>query len=333
MKHIFFIISLLIIACFDSAAQRSQSSYIGVTANAGYSQFIYTIDNSDAKSKGGFGYGLNVDYRFYFDSNWGIISGLGLNFYDSSIKYSGSFEDNPLLEISGMIDYDMGVPSEYNTRYILKNWREQQRAFMLAIPVMISYQTSISSSGHKFNGNNRQRSRYMRSRNSESKFHVNIGGKLLHPAFGNNYSVLYGSELTVLGYYPEWDINFGNGTNLVAQGFGVNKNIYDSAPYNKQKLTMKSYFAISGEVGLILTLDDQKDFLFGITVDYGLNNIQKENKNNEPLLKPAGNEHRADNNFIGDHTVYNGFINSSMLKNDKINTFFFGIKMGMRFKL
>ena len=297
----------------------------------GYSRLLYSIDDSDAKSKGGFGYGLNVDYRYYFDLNWGIISGMGLNYYSSSIKYDGWFEDNPILEIPGMIDYEMGVPTAYSTRYILKNWKEQQRAFMLEIPIMASYQTPIYFQGR--NRNRRQRNRYSWSRNADLEFHANLGGKVMFPVLGNNYRVKSGSELTVWGYYPEWDINFGNGTNLEAQGFGTNKNIANAVPYNKQKLNMKPCFAVSGEAGLTIKIDDNYDLLLGLTADYGLNNIRKGNKNNEPLLKPVDNEHRTDNKFIGDHTIYNGFVNSSMLKKDKINTLFVGIKIGVRFSL
>ncbi|MDR2929121.1 MAG: hypothetical protein LBV41_13120 [Cytophagaceae bacterium] len=342
MKKIFSIL-LIIISASPAIAQWKKTkqyvryghgqSHLSVSAKAGYSQFLYALDDANAENTGGFGYGLNVNYWYYFKYNWGIATGAGLTYYGSNIKYAGSFNSNPLLEVSGMIDEDTG--EEYSLRYTLKNWQERQQAYMVEIPVMISFQTPLYLRKRIFVRKLQYRNRFIRANNSQWRFYANAGGKLMLPVFGNHCGVMPGSELSVWGYYPQYDINFGNGENLVEYGFGTNKNIAGEAPFKQQKLLLKPNFAVSVEIGITARLHEhsKQELMLGITADYGINSIRKGSKENSPLLGPDSSVHQTNHRFIGDHTIYSGFINSSMLKNNRINTLFIGFKTGLRFGL
>ncbi len=316
MKKGFYILLLLFALNLMSLPGIAQEKgpYLSLTGNTGSSNLRYALDNGN-QSKAKLGYGGSIGYQYFFTPNWGISTGLGLDYYASSAKYAASYQTNSLFEVKNMIDNDFDNPATYNTLYQLNNWKEKQEAYLLEIPLKLNYQK-----------------RWVEYR--DFGVYTGLGCKLQMPVFSQKYSVQSGSELTVWGYYPKWDVTFGKGPNIIHSGFGSNENISDEAPYTNQKLDLKTGVALAGDLGVIFRLRDGLDLTLGAYLDYGLTTIKKGNKNpQEWMLSPTDNEHHTDNKFIGDYTNYNGMINSSIIKNGRVIPFSVGLKFGLQVHL
>ena len=277
---------------------QEKGLHLSINGSLASTSLGYRTD-TELKSKANLGYGALLGVQYFFTKNWGIATGVGAAFYQSSINYNNAFAFNQMID-----DDPLNLGETYNLRLGLANWTETQKSYMLEIPVMAAYQKKW---GIK----------------DAFGIYFGIGVKLQLPFLSNNYNVDNNSELSVSGYYESYDLTLDD---LPAYGFGtVNKTGY------KDEFDMKFGLSASAELGILIALGKRCDLTLGAYVDYALLNMQKNNV--EPYLinpeKGAQSIHPAD--YVGDHIQYNGLLNSSSV--NKVKPLAIGAKAGVRIKI
>jgi hypothetical protein len=111
-----------------------QKEYIDVNIGVGSHSFLYNTLN-DGKT-GSLNYSFDVGYSYFFQPQWGIQTGLGLQSFESA---------STLNTTSGFPDVDADG-DKYDFRIKYGNWKEQQQLLYVTLPVKLQYMTSIGNS-------------------------------------------------------------------------------------------------------------------------------------------------------------------------------------------
>lgn len=183
-----------------------------------------------------------LGYRYYFSQRWSVGSGAEFEVYHSRIS---------LDRLSGSSDARDAEGSPFEFRYEAQKYQESQRAFYLAVPLNIQFET-----GH-----------------SNTSWYMNMGGKVAY-----NIQARYQAEIPSLvttGYYPEWNVELADPAFM---GFGQ----WTDRRSGKNDFTTKTAFLLSGETGI----KRHNGFLtyIGAYADYGLNNILKAGERSAVIL-------------------------------------------------
>lgn len=194
-------------------------------AGGGVSQLNYkTLSSPSAGGSAGAG------YRYYLSPQWSLGTGAEVQFYTSRIS---------LEQLNGSSDARDAEGSNFQFRYDAKNYREEQRAFYLAVPLNVQFETR---------------------RSGGTSWYMNMGGKIAY-----NINARYQAKIPALvttGYYPEWNVELADPAFM---GFGE----WKDARSGKNDFKTKTAFLLSAETGI-----KRRDRLYlGVYADYGLNNI------------------------------------------------------------
>jgi hypothetical protein len=172
-----------------SAIQSQQTgNYLHFNVGGGLNNLSYNL--KDGTEKGQFGYTLNAAYSYFFTSQWGVQSGIGLQSFNSLSTIN-------LKSVSSEIDTD-GQTYEFRTNY--KNWQEKQQILSLDIPIMGQFK-------HFF----------------DRKFGIlaALGAKISIPIY-TNYKTTDGQIVTT-GYYNQWNVELAD---MPQHGFTTYTNSY-----------------------------------------------------------------------------------------------------------
>ncbi len=169
----------LIIAIGSIAQERNQ--FFFVNTGGGSHNLNYTLQ--DGSVNGGIGGTLNLGYSYYFNANWGVAAGFGIQ----SAQAKGT-----LNYMSGMAAVDEDGDN-FELRTYFNNWEEKQKAIFLDIPVGTQYQ-------RWFNGKN--------------GILAYAGAKVSIPV-SSSYKVTSGT-ITTTGYYEQWNVEL---TDMPQHGF------------------------------------------------------------------------------------------------------------------
>lgn len=312
MKKILSTVILLLALSLYHIQAQEKGLYLTIGGSGGANTFCYTLDN-DNQSIPLFGFGGNLGVQYFFTKHLGLATGIGLSYYNSKAHYTNNYKDDPShYAFDNMTDGDpIGEFNNYQLRLSLNNWTEIQKAYFLEIPLMFMYQTKWGQ-------------------NHSWGMYAGLGAKIQIPAFGKEYEVEKGSELTVTAYNYEYNIEYPvpGGADLSEYGFGTNNKI----TYNGD-LDIKTGFAATAKLGILKTLSRRVDLTLGAYFDYGLTDIKNGNKTEQGyLLNPengANTIHPA--SYVGDNLQYNGYINS--YTTDKVFLLAIGGELGLRIKL
>lgn len=169
--------NIIILGLFTTIAIQAQVNkhYFGIDAGGGLHCLNYKLQNGDANS--GVGGTLNLGYSFFFNSNWGLGTGLGLHSAQAkgTLNYTSGEE---------AID-DEGDNYEFRTNF--NNWQEKQKALFLDIPLGLQNQ-------YWFN-----------EKNGLLAF---VGAKVSIPV-SSSYKVTSGS-ITTTGFYEQWNVELSD---------------------------------------------------------------------------------------------------------------------------
>ena len=176
------IIGLSLLICGMIPAQEA-GSYLHFNVGGGLNNLAYKIQ--DGTQKGQAGFTLNAAYSYFFNPQWGIQTGVGLQSFGSISTYN-------FLSSSPEVDTD-GDSYLFKTKYT--NWQEKQQALYVEIPVMAQYR-------HFFN----QKWGLMASAGAKIALPLNAGYKSA------------GGDITTTGYYPQWNVELNN---LPQHGFST----------------------------------------------------------------------------------------------------------------
>lgn len=161
-----------LVLLFSSAAYAQEDGhYFYLNAGGGFHNLSYDLNNGS--EKGMAGYSFNGGYSYYFNSRWGLQTGLGLRTFrpQSTLNYNTV---NPLVDEDGE-NYD------FRTNY--SNWKEKQQLLFLDIPLGLQY---------RFGSNEKLR------------FQAGAGIKVSFPV-STKYQT-NGGTIVTSGYYSQWNV-------------------------------------------------------------------------------------------------------------------------------
>jgi len=298
MKKIILSIAYILVASSFLFAQEEQSQHeLTINLGGGLSTLGLQTESSklglDGPLMPKLGGSLGLGYTYHINNQFGIGTGIEANFYRS--EYSN---DNL---IGNYRDIDPKNQDEYfqlNYNYS-ERYKEIQNAIFVQIPLMLQFQTG-----------------------DYHKFYVAVGGRVGIPVYTQFNTDA--SALTTSGFYSFEKATYEN---LPTKGFTD----YDS-PKTDGKLSLKTAYMASLELGMKWALNDNFNLYTGIYGDYGLNDIQKvKNKgtvtyNHEGTISPKPDPENQ--NFL----AFNNSVTSTSAV-QKIIPMTFGIKLRLSFGL
>jgi hypothetical protein len=184
------------------------------------------------------GFQAGIGYTKKINKHWGIQTGLELASYRTELALH-----NSNTYTSYQVDSE-GQGFEYRTE--VSGQKEKQSLYTINIPVMVQYVT-----GEK-----------------KAKFYGQAGVKIGLPLDGTNKTSA--TELKTTGYYPEMNVVL---TDLPSHGFGTQANWEGIGALNT-----KVSYAAAAEAGVKLNIFGNSAMYIGAYLDYGLNDIRKEDK-------------------------------------------------------
>ena len=118
-------------------------SVIEFSINGGYCGF--TMDSEFGEASRSFGYGAMFNYSYYFNKEWGMRIGIGLNISKSKYEGVGFFDEYNFTDMEGdRLELDINID----------DIKEDYSAKLLEIPVMASYKFEdydfVANAGLKF---------------------------------------------------------------------------------------------------------------------------------------------------------------------------------------
>src|SRR5690606_28720098 len=198
------IVAALLIGCMA----RLEAQELNVKVSGGWSGLNYKSTLVDETL--GFGGGLGVGYTHFLNSEWGIGTGLDLQYSTNSLG----------IPNQTLANYEVDSrTSAFEYRVNTIGYKEKQNFVSLAIPVFLQYRTAFSP---------------------KTKGYINIGGKLLLP--GKKNVDAKANTLALSGYYPDTNLEIDD---LPNHGFGTLNNWSEET-----KISLKTAVLLSVETGL-----------------------------------------------------------------------------------
>lgn len=247
-KQLLIGISLLICG-FAQAQEKEQYFYL--LGGGGAHNLNTGFVNSQNTTKGGMGYQLGAGYTYFFNSKWGIQTGIGIQKFNSTSTLN--FNDS----ILNQVDID-GDNYKFHAQY--NKWVEKHQALLFEIPLSAIYRYKLSE---------------------KSSLLFGLGGKISFP-IKTSYKTT-GGNISTSGYYDTYNVTLSD---IPQNGFP--KIVGESDTYYSLKkssgFSLKPAYLLSFDLGLTRKLNEKADFYIGGYFNYGINNMQmSENKN---ILSP-----------------------------------------------
>jgi len=241
-----------------------------------------------------FGYGghAGLGYHFFFTPKWSLGTGAEVALYNASFNVKGLYTNYMLTDLDG---------NDFEFRSMVNDYQERQSAMLLQIPLMLQFQTN--------------------KEDSKRQFFIAVGGKYGIPMNGLFRNT---TSLTNAGYY-EFENSLYDTQEFM--GFGD----YNGRKNNGSWDFEKTFFA-SFETGFKWKLNDNWSLYTGIYIDYGLNNIRKEQDvSTMPSFVEYNKAQPSDfsvNSIFESQHIYSG---NSQVFTDHITPMAAGIKLRLIF--
>lgn len=164
------IIGLSLLLYANTQAQEPDH-YLYFNAGGGLHNLSYNLGNGN--EKGNFGYSFNAGYSYFFNKNWGLQTGIGLQFFKSEATLNYTTK-------TPSTDTD-GTTYEYRTNY--NSWKEKQQLLFLDIPLGLQYRYEV---------------------NEKLQLLAGAGVKITIPV-KTTYKTT-GGEIITSGFYSQWNV-------------------------------------------------------------------------------------------------------------------------------
>lgn len=276
------------IVCMVNIQTALAQHELTMYGGGGVSTLHYKPAMSD-KKVGSFGGQLGLGYNFYFNSHWAIGSGYEFVFYNGKTKAGN-------LSNEFQVTTPVGLPSEskFYLQPTFDSYEETQKALYLNIPIMVQYQV----------GRNH-------------KYYVAGGIKFGIP-LSSSYDIS-AKSLIVKGYS---DFTGQYYEEMPSHGFMSVEDINSSGDLN-----LKIAYIGSLETGVKWRLSTQVSLYTGAYIDYGFNNVRKENANTTMVVY---------NETSPTDYTYNSMLqsqNDGEALIDKVFPLSFGVKVKLSFSI
>jgi len=296
--------------------EEGKGSFLTFSGHLGGSSIKYTPRSLGEKGNHSprVGFGLDAKYSYFFDAHWGATTGLGFQHFGSTGKLKGNLDEDKFYDLGTLTDNDFeGRPRDFDLRARVTNLEERQTFWLFEVPFLVNYQFRFKDTEECWG------------------MYTSLGVKLQLP-LKTKFRIQRGSrsEFNVSGQYDGIPTDMGSPLNppVPQHGFGTITNPNGKHNWD-DKIKLKMGVTLAAEVGAIYRLNEERELLFGLCMDYGLTDIQK-NGDQGLFSAPATYHPHADNN-IGNGITYNGMLNSNIT--NKVRLFSLGAKIAVRFKL
>lgn len=207
---------------------QEKGHYLYVNGGGGLHNLHYEL--KDGTQQAGLGCTFNLGYNYFITPHWGIGTGLGVQSFlsGSKLNYNTSFTATD-------VDNEAYL---FRTNYT--DWEETQNAWMLDIPVGISYKTKLSQ---------------------KWKLQTTLGGKISLP-ISAKYSTEAGSIQTT-GFYPQYNA-------VVDEIPEIGFNTFTEFP--SKDITLNPVISAYLDLGGLYSLNKNLDLYIGAYANYALNN-------------------------------------------------------------
>lgn len=274
------------VAADETSADKGSSLqfYLG----GAYSSMGYKLQ--DGKNLGHIGGEVSVRYAYFFTPEWGVGVGVDFGTYGSRGKL------NTTLQWDGQTDSE---GESYNHRAATHDWKEDQRTYMLSIPLTVQYQ-------HRFN--------------DKVGIFAALGGFVGLPLI-NNYRLVSGA-VEHRGEYPQWGLEL----------YGLNnhdfytEHIGEAFTKEPHPLTLKQLAGgVKADLGVIIPMNGKIDLFAGVYGSVVCNDLQT----GQHALgwQQAGYDDYRRHAFM---PAYQGLANSTYT--NAIRPWAVGIKVGIHFR-
>ena len=216
-----------------------QGSSLQFYLGGAYSSMGYRL--RDGQNLGHIGGDISLRYAYFFTPEWGL--GLGVDFS----TYGSRARLNTMLQWDGQTDTD---GENYNHRAVTHDWQEDQRTYMLSIPLTVQYQ-------HRFN--------------DKIGLFAALGGFVGLPLI-SHYRLVSGA-VEHCGQYPQWNLElYGlNNHDFYTEHIG---NDFTKEPH---QLSLRQIAAgVKLDLGVIVPLNEKLDLFAGVYGSVVCNDIQSE---------------------------------------------------------
>ena len=308
---------------------QEKGVYLSLWGGAGPTGLNYKMEGinfADPKCDLLLGGQAGLGFSYYFTKHVGITIGAGVSHYRTKAILEGDFLKDKYFMLGQFTDNDpIGTATLYDLRVRTRNWTEYQSVKFLEVPLMINFQKKFGEKEY-------------------FGLYLSLGAKLQLPIIGADYAVVDGAKegddrLMVSGFYQGENPELGGfgGKPLPQHGYGQIHNPSDVLTDAKGKLDLKLSIAAVGEAGILISLSRRVDIALGAFIDYGFMDMNKRG-DTKALFSYTGNDYVAGaENNVGNGIDYSSLLNSHYDADkryvEKINTFSWGGKFGLRVKL
>jgi hypothetical protein len=284
LNYSYLIVLFLLFGPANSYGQSKKE--LSLSLRGGYARLDHKVKKG-ADCEGAIS-GLGINYGHYLDQNWSLAIGAEFEY----ALYRTNFDT--------LNDTYIATDKErenFEYRYTLKNFKEEQNAFYMNVPLKNQYE----------------------SLGKQTRFYASAGAGIGF-ALSSNYKTSAGS-LHTSGYYPQYKVELNDPLFI---GFGD----MGSQKRNKEDLKLGTAYTALLEAGIKQLVNDKNFLYIGLFMDYGLNDIGKGDTDLNVV------EYRSDKPT---ESRYNSLLNSSNKKSKSgyqgTKPFAFGIKLRYTFAL
>jgi len=231
MKRILLIGSILLAACTARAAEPQH--YIDIHAGAGVGSWGYTLNGGTSQI--GNSYSAGAGYTWFFLPTVGLQTGLQVTRISSYAWLSKTLEYGPLTDYQG---------EQYVHRVAFNNWREQQEAWLLQIPIGLRFA-------------------YFAGEESRAGLHASVGVSLTLPVHAVARTT---GAVTHTGWYDCWQIEFHD-----LPGRFMTENMDQKSNIQSGLLPVNAM--MYAEIGTAIRLSQRTQMLIAAYAQYGLNDF------------------------------------------------------------
>jgi outer membrane protein W len=243
MKKYFLIISIIISL---SATAQDKGSQLYLNGGGGLQGFGYSL--SEGRRSNGFGYNVELGYRYFFNDRWGVGIGAAISSYSSEGTLNGATYSYPATDTDG---------EAYTVNVAVSRLKEKQAATFFEIPITARYRLPL---GDKF------------------EFWAGAGVKLGF-ATTAEYELEEGN-ITTMGYYAQyqWTVK-----DRPEHGFST----YNLAGQSAD-LKLKTSVSGLLEAGIGYKLTDRLSLNFGLYGAYCFTDVNEELQNTSGIISTTG---------------------------------------------
>lgn len=275
MKKIYSIFIIL----FTITVNAQSPHQFSISAGGIFTKANYELSKGDSKTDNGFQVGIG--YRYYLNENWSLGSGVEYQYFDSHIFSKNLSDKYQTQDMEG---------DAFEFRYSADDYRENQNAQYLSIPINVQFETS-----------------------GETAWYANLGGKV-----GFNLSAEYETKIKQLntsGYYEQWNVELFDPRFM---GFGT----WNEVNSGKKDLELKTLFMLTAETGVKQKVSEKSNIYIGLYLNYGLNDLKEESTNQNAIQYNVNqpNEFMFNSFLNSSESIGNPY-------SEKLNLMSFGVKL------